>query len=193
MRRSRRSQGFLKSTGLKLDDLTVQDDKKGKFYIARHRASRAAPRGRGHRRDRARYRAQISLAQIHALGLGRICAGCGRCNRSCAPSTARSFPSRSTASPSGNVTRGHRFLAPGEITVRRFEDYAQKLHDAKVVVDAARARRDHPRRGEESRFRARPRTDRGRGAAEGDRRPRRMAGGADGRLRSRNSSTCRRK
>ena len=26
--------GFLKSTGLKLDQLTVQDDKKGKFYIA---------------------------------------------------------------------------------------------------------------------------------------------------------------
>ncbi len=26
--------GFLKSTGLKLDELTVQDDKKGKFYIA---------------------------------------------------------------------------------------------------------------------------------------------------------------
>jgi glycyl-tRNA synthetase beta chain len=39
---------------------------------------------------------------------------------------------------SGAVTRGHRFLSPGEITARRFEDYARQLNDAKVVVDAAR-------------------------------------------------------
>lgn len=39
---------------------------------------------------------------------------------------------------SGNVTRGHRFMAPGEITVRRFEDYASKLEKAKVVLDADR-------------------------------------------------------
>jgi glycyl-tRNA synthetase beta chain len=39
---------------------------------------------------------------------------------------------------SGNVTYGHRFLAPGEITVRRFDDYASKLEAAKVVLDADR-------------------------------------------------------
>ncbi|PBC24012.1 MULTISPECIES: glycine--tRNA ligase subunit beta [unclassified Mesorhizobium] len=39
---------------------------------------------------------------------------------------------------SGNVTYGHRFLAPGEITVRRFEDYVSKLEAAKVVLDADR-------------------------------------------------------
>jgi glycyl-tRNA synthetase beta chain len=39
---------------------------------------------------------------------------------------------------SGNVTRGHRFHAPGEIVVRRFEDYAAKLEAAKVVLDANR-------------------------------------------------------
>jgi len=39
---------------------------------------------------------------------------------------------------SGNVTYGHRFHAPGPITVRRFEDYASKLEAAKVVVDADR-------------------------------------------------------
>ncbi len=38
----------------------------------------------------------------------------------------------------GDTTQGHRFLAPGHITVRRFEDYEQKLFAAKVVLDADR-------------------------------------------------------
>ena len=41
---------------------------------------------------------------------------------------------------SGNVTYGHRFHAPGSITVRRFDDYAAKLEAAKVVLDAERRR-----------------------------------------------------
>ncbi len=39
---------------------------------------------------------------------------------------------------SGNVTYGHRFMAPGEITVRRFDDYVIKLEAAKVVLDGDR-------------------------------------------------------
>jgi glycyl-tRNA synthetase beta chain len=39
---------------------------------------------------------------------------------------------------SGNVTRGHRFMAPAPFTVRRFDDYIAKLHEAKVVLDSAR-------------------------------------------------------
>ncbi|MGN6584708.1 MAG: glycine--tRNA ligase subunit beta, partial [Rhizobiaceae bacterium] len=39
---------------------------------------------------------------------------------------------------SGNVTYGHRFHAPGEIVVRRFDDYVSKLEAAKVVLDANR-------------------------------------------------------
>ena len=42
---------------------------------------------------------------------------------------------------SGNVTYGHRFHAPGAITVRRFEDYVGKLEAAKVVLDAERRKR----------------------------------------------------
>lgn len=38
----------------------------------------------------------------------------------------------------GNVTYGHRFHAPGPITVKRFEDYAASLEKAKVVLDAER-------------------------------------------------------
>ncbi len=41
---------------------------------------------------------------------------------------------------SGNLTRGHRFLSPQTITVRRFDDYASKLVHAKVVLDAERRR-----------------------------------------------------
>ena len=41
---------------------------------------------------------------------------------------------------SGNTTYGHRFLAPGAITVRHFDDYVAKLEKAKVVLDPARRR-----------------------------------------------------
>ena len=44
----------------------------------------------------------------------------------------------------GDVTRGHRFMAPEAFRVRNFEDYAGKLEAAKVVLDAEeRARRIH--------------------------------------------------
>ena len=38
---------------------------------------------------------------------------------------------------SGNTTQGHRFMAPGEITVTGFDDYATKLKRANVVLDPA--------------------------------------------------------
>ena len=38
----------------------------------------------------------------------------------------------------GNVTEGHRFLAPMAFQVRHFDDYVRKLEHAKVVLDPAR-------------------------------------------------------
>jgi glycyl-tRNA synthetase beta chain len=38
----------------------------------------------------------------------------------------------------GNTTSGHRFHAPETFTVRRFDDYAEKLERARVVLDAER-------------------------------------------------------
>ncbi|MEI9804002.1 MAG: glycine--tRNA ligase subunit beta [Pseudolabrys sp.] len=38
----------------------------------------------------------------------------------------------------GNETCGHRFMAPGAFTVRRFDDYVDALEKAKVVLDASR-------------------------------------------------------
>ncbi len=40
----------------------------------------------------------------------------------------------------GNVTYGHRFLAPEPIRVRRFDDYVTSLEKAKVALDPARRR-----------------------------------------------------
>ena len=40
----------------------------------------------------------------------------------------------------GATTRGHRFMAPAPIAVRRFDDYAPALERAKVVLDAERRR-----------------------------------------------------
>lgn len=40
----------------------------------------------------------------------------------------------------GNITYGHRFLAPAPITIKRFADYAEKLRAAHVVVDGAERR-----------------------------------------------------
>src|SRR5689334_8272974 len=40
----------------------------------------------------------------------------------------------------GNMTYGHRFMAPGAITVRHFDDYVTSLQKAKVVLDPARRR-----------------------------------------------------
>jgi glycyl-tRNA synthetase beta chain len=40
----------------------------------------------------------------------------------------------------GNFTFGHRFMAPGSIKVRRFDDYVAALEKAKVVLDPARRR-----------------------------------------------------
>ena len=41
---------------------------------------------------------------------------------------------------SGDETRGHRFMAPEKIRVKRFDDYVPALERAKVVLDAARRR-----------------------------------------------------
>ncbi len=40
----------------------------------------------------------------------------------------------------GNTTRGHRFMSPDPIVVRRFDDYAPALQAARVVLDPARRR-----------------------------------------------------
>jgi glycyl-tRNA synthetase beta chain len=126
--------GFLKSTGLKLDQLTVQDDKKGKFYIATikkpGRATtdvvaellpdviRKFPWPKSMRWGAGQLRWVRQLLSIVCTFDGEV------------------VPFDIEGIPSGNTTLGHRFLSAKKIEVRRFEDYAQKLHKANVIVDA---------------------------------------------------------
>ena len=94
---------------------------------------------------------------------------------------------------SGNVTYGHRFLAPAPIKVRRFDDYVPKLEQGQGRARRRPPQGHHPRRRPRPGARAGPRAGRGRGAARGGRRPRRMAGRADGHRSTSSSSRSRRK
>ncbi len=85
----------------------------------------------------------------------------------------------------GDATRGHRFLAPKAFHVRRFDDYVRKLEAGESRARSGAAQGHHPARRPPARFCARARTRRGRGFARRGRRPRRMAGRADGVVRSR--------
>jgi glycyl-tRNA synthetase beta chain len=126
--------GFLKSTGLKLEELTMQDDKKGKFYIATIKKSgrattevvaelvpeviRKFPWPKSMRWGSGHLRWVRQLLSIICTFDGEI------------------VPFEIEGIASGNTTRGHRFLSTKTIEVKRFEDYAQKLYKAHVVVDA---------------------------------------------------------
>ena len=127
--------GFLKSTGLSLDQLKVQDDKKGQFYLAvMRKPGRAAteiiaeivpdtirkfpwPKSMRWGSGFLRW-----VRPLHSI----ICTFDGEV-----------VPFEIEGIRSGNTTRGHRFMGPQSIEVRRFEDYALKLSRAFVIVDAA--------------------------------------------------------
>jgi glycyl-tRNA synthetase beta chain len=141
-------QGFLKATGLKsLDEAKIQKDpKKGDFYVALiEKPGRPAidvladilpvivrtfpwPKQMRWGERSAKPGALTWVRPLHS-----IIATFG-------PETEEPDIVRFDVSgiAAGQVTRGHRFMAPDEISVRRFEDYEAKLQAAKVVLDPAR-------------------------------------------------------
>jgi len=142
-------QGFLKSAGLaSLDQAKVEKDPKGKgeFYVAVIERKggntldvladilpgviRGFPWPKSMRWGAASVRSD-SLRWVRPLH--SILATFG-------PETEEPdiVPFEVDGIRAGNVTRGHRFLAPGEIKVRRFDDYVPALEKAKVVLDPAR-------------------------------------------------------
>lgn len=141
--------GFLKSAGLaSIDQAIVQHDKRGDFYVAVvDKPGRPALEilaeilpevVRGFPWPKAmRWGARSS--QPGALGwvrpLHSIIATFG-------PETEDPdiVPFAVDGIAAGNQTRGHRFMAPAPISVRRLADYQQKLEQAKVVLDPARRR-----------------------------------------------------
>jgi glycyl-tRNA synthetase beta chain len=141
--------GFLKSAGLKsISEAKVQPDKKGDFYIAViEKPGRAAievigeilpdvverfpwPKSMRWGAPSARAGALTWVRPLHS-----IVATFG-------PETEEPDVVQFSVGgiAAGNETRGHRFMAPQKFTVRRLDDYLQKLEKAKVVADAERRR-----------------------------------------------------
>jgi glycyl-tRNA synthetase beta chain len=141
--------GFLKAAGLtSIGEAKVQPDKKGDFYVAViERPGRAAIDVIGEmlpniikgfpwpKSMRWGVQSKDPGALTWVRPLHSIVATFG-------PETEEPdiVPFMVGGIAAGNATRGHRFLAPEPFTVRRFDDYLQKLDKAKVVLDAERRR-----------------------------------------------------
>jgi glycyl-tRNA synthetase beta chain len=141
--------GFLKAAGLKsLAEAKVQPDKKGDFYVAViEKPGRPALDVIGEilpdviktfpwpKSMRWGVRSKDPGALNWVRPLHSILATFG-------PETEDPdiVPFTVDGIAAGNVTRGHRFLAPEPFTVRRLADYAAKLDKAKVVLDPERRR-----------------------------------------------------
>jgi glycyl-tRNA synthetase beta chain len=127
--------GFLKSTGLTLDQLTKQDDKKGQVYIAV-----IARKGR----DATEIIANLVPKVIREFPWPKSMRWGAGTLRWVRPlhSILCTFDGEIVSFEvegikSANTTRGHRFLAPQIIHAKRFDDYADKLHKAHVVVSSS--------------------------------------------------------
>lgn len=134
--------GFLRAAGLtSIDQAKVQADKKGDFYVAL--TERPG-------QDTLHLLATMIPEIVRAFPWPKSMRwGSGKLNwvrplhsivATFGPETEEPVvvPFDIDGIKGGDVTRGHRFLAPGEFTVRRFDDYVAKLEAAKVVLDASR-------------------------------------------------------
>jgi glycyl-tRNA synthetase beta chain len=141
-------QGFLKSAGLaRIEDAKIEKDpKKGEFYVAVIEKPG---------RPTAEVIAEIIPAIVRSFpwpksmrwGAASLRPDALRwvrplrsivCTLSSHNETPEIIKFDVDGLASGDVTYGHRFLAPEAIKVRRFEDYVASLDKAKVVLDAAR-------------------------------------------------------
>ncbi|MDT1063515.1 glycine--tRNA ligase subunit beta [Paracoccus sp. CPCC 101403] len=132
-------EGFLRSTGLTKDQLQARDDKKGQVWFAViAKAGRPA----------AEIVAEVLDSAIRNFPWPKSMrwgAGSLRWVRPlhsiiCLLSDeggANVVPLEVEGITAGNTTRGHRFMAPDEITVSGFDDYAAKLRRARVMLDSA--------------------------------------------------------
>ncbi|MGS4944656.1 glycine--tRNA ligase subunit beta [Meridianimarinicoccus sp. RP-17] len=131
-------EGFCKSAGVVRDALQVRDDKKGQvFFAVIDRPGRAA----------AEIVAEVLEGAIRNFPWPKSMrwgAGDLRWVRPlhsilCILSDEAGtdvVPLEVGGIASGDTTRGHRFMAPGEFSAANFDDYAAKLKRAKVVLDA---------------------------------------------------------
>jgi glycyl-tRNA synthetase beta chain len=141
-------QGFLKSAGLKrIEDARVETDpKKGQFYVALIEKP-----GRETKDAIAEIIPEIirsfpwpksmrwgaASAKPEALRWVRPLRGIV-CTLATQHDAAEIVSFEIEGIAAGDVTWGHRFMAPAPIHVRRYDDYVDALHRAKVVLDADR-------------------------------------------------------
>jgi glycyl-tRNA synthetase beta chain len=141
-------QGFLKSAGLKrIEEARVETDpKKGEFYVALIEKP-----GRETKEAIAEIMPSIirsfpwpksmrwgaASARPDALRWVRPLRGIV-CMLATQHDAAEIVSFEIDGIASGDVTWGHRFMAPAPIRVRRYHDYVDALHKAKVVLDADR-------------------------------------------------------
>ncbi len=128
-------EGFLRQAGVSLEQCIVEEDRKGSFYVARiQRPGRATPEivatllpevmrtfpwPKSMRWGSGQLRWIRPLHSVLATFDGQV------------------IDLTIDGIRSGQVTRGHRFMAPQPIKVRRFEDYERKLRDAWVMLDGS--------------------------------------------------------
>jgi glycyl-tRNA synthetase beta chain len=141
--------GFMKAAGLSdISQAKVQPDKKGDFYVAVTekkgrpaidviaeivpKAARALPWPKSMRWGAA---SANEGALVWVRPLHSIIATFG-------PETEEPEIVKFDVGgvTSGDQTRGHRFMAPAAIKVKRFDDYVASLEKARVVLDPARRR-----------------------------------------------------
>ncbi|WP_394155208.1 glycine--tRNA ligase subunit beta [Loktanella salsilacus] len=131
-------EGFLRSTGLTLDQLEQHDDKKGAFYVAvidkpgrkaadiiaevLEQTIRNFPWPKSMRWGNGTLRWVRPLHSILCILVG--------------DDGAEVVPMDVDGIAAGNTTRGHRFMGPDAFSVTSFEDYEAKLKRAKVMLRA---------------------------------------------------------
>ena len=132
-------QGFLRSTGLTLDQLERRADKKAEvFYAVIEKPGRAAPE----------IIAEVLEAAIRNFPWPKSMRWGSGSLRWVRPlhsilcvlndeGGTQVVPLAVEGIASSNTTRGHRFLAPDVITVSSFDDYTTKLRRAYVMLDPA--------------------------------------------------------
>lgn len=126
-------EGFLKSTGMKKEELIVRNNGKGDFYFANIRrqgrptaellketveamlASFPWPKSMRWNEHKEHW-----VRPLHSI----ICLFDGAV-----------IPVRFAGVEAGKTTRGHRFLAPAAFEVENFDDYQKKIRDAFVIID----------------------------------------------------------
>ena len=141
-------QGFLKSAGLsRIEDASIEKDpRKGEFYVAVIKKP-----GRSTRDALAEIIPEIVRAfpwpksmrwgaasiKPDALRWVRPLRGIV-CTLGSPHDMVEIVPFAIDGLEAGDVTWGHRFMAPAPIRVRRFDDYVEALRKAKVELDADR-------------------------------------------------------